>query len=190
MKAVTARQLQGVYCLMHELNLMPLWARQKQQKRRLWKWLGVVEAVIFLLAVLSTGFTYRAVGTAQSRLAWLDAQLRNEQYTEADQIAGALKDAEAEWAKRQARQATLPETLFGYAWLDAVNQSIPEGVSLMEIDRRDRRVTITATAAQVRQMEQHRAALAETDCFAWVRIGAASRIEDGRMQYTLSLEVR
>lgn len=175
---------------MNELNLMPVWAVQKQQRRRVGIRLAAVEAVIFSLLSLMAGVLLYNTASAQRRVDLLESAMRGDYYDEADLAAEALQASEANAEARRNALDILTPGLFEYAWLAAVSEAVPSGAQLTEIDMRGTDITVIAIADDFGLAEQHRLALAGQELFAWIRLGPAVRDGDGHIRYTLRLGVR
>jgi Tfp pilus assembly protein PilN len=158
---------------MFDLNLLPLWIRQRKRRQRMIFILMAAQVAVILL-LWGTVYAVRAVENKErQRSALLSSQL-------------AAMDSDT---LGTAEEAVYFSDAFKPEWLAAILENVPQGVHILHIDYTGVEIIITANADELTDIGVHQVWLGETEHFEPVLLGQITRTDDGRVRYTLRLGV-
>jgi len=166
---------------MREINLLPPWIRQRERRKRIIRILVAAQVAVFIL-LGGTAFAMRSIEDRERE----QSALLSRQIAALD--IDPLINAEAERETGEIRLSF--SGTFNPEWLDAIIGSTPHGVHLTLIDYTGAAIILTAYADDLADITAHQARLDETESFGPILLGQLNRMEDGRVRYTLRLDIK
>ena len=169
-----------------DMNLIPPKIMRNRQLYALCIRLAAIQAVIFLLLILSVVGFDLTLRLRDARIAQLDLEMQGEQFAESEAVAVALREHNAREAAQQDAVDWLELPFFNIERLDMMKETLPRGVNLVQIDIDETGATLTLEAENLSLADIHR----ET----WISTGLVSRVQlisataqEGMVRYVLAL---
>ena len=148
--------------------------------------LAAIQAVIFLLLILSVAGFDLTIRLRETQIAELDLLMQSEKFAGSEAVAIALREHYAREAAQQDAVAWLELPFFNMERLDMIKETLPSGVRLIQIDMDEIGATLTLKAENLSLADIHR----ET----WISTGLVSRVQlisataqEGMVRYVLAL---
>ena len=169
------------------MNLLP---PKIQKRRKLYtslKRMAAIQAVIFLsIMLLVTIFDY-FISIRIAQASNLRLSLQDERFAQSQAVVQAIQDHHA----RQAAEAQIADmlglTTFSTKKLDILQETIPTGVSLLNIDIDTNGAVLTGYTQNLSLSDIHRQALQDTGLVTEVRLTSAIVTYTGGIRYVISL---
>lgn len=168
------------------MNLLPPNIMRHRRIYALCIRLAAIQAVIFLLIILSVmGFDI-TLRLREAQIAALDLEMQGDHFVKSEAVAIALREHNARETAQQDAVAWLELPFFNMERLDMMKETLPEGVRLIQIDIDEAGATLTLEAENLSLADIHR----ET----WISTGLVSRVQltsataqEGMVRYVLAL---
>ena len=169
------------------MNLLPPTIIRRRQYYTLCLQMAAVQAVIFLLFILSVWFFDFTIRSREIQAMEFDMKLQDERFIESEAVAMALREYHIRGTAQQEIAVWLELPHFDMDKLDMVKETLPAGVVLLQMDMDEDEATLTLWSENLSLSDIHRDAWLATGLVSRVRLVSATVTEDGAVQYTLTL---
>ena len=149
--------------------------------------LAVIQAVIFLLLILSVWALTLTIGLRETYAIALSMQLQDERFVKSEALVLALREHSAIEAAQQTITDWLALPVFNAERLEMIQETLPAGVQLFNVDIDSHEATLTFYTEDLSLVDLHRDAWISTGLASRVQLVSASVADGGRVQYILSL---
>ena len=169
------------------MNLLPPAIIRRRRYYSLCLQLAAIQAVIFLLLILSVAVFDLTIRTREAQTIEFDMHLQDERFIESEIAAAALRYHYTREAAQQEITDWLELPFFDIQRLDMIKETLPQGVSLLQLDLEEEGAAMTFLAENLSLSDTHREALIDTGLVSRVRLISATAAYDGSVQYVLAL---
>ena len=169
------------------MNLLPPKIMRRRQIYSECKKLAAIQAVIFLLFILSVASIDRVIVLREGHIAEMNMKLEDERFAESEAIAQAIRNHYAREAAQQAAAAWLELPVFNTERLNMMRETLPHGVSLLNIDINEHGALLTSETMNLSLSDIHRDAWLATGLVSRVQLASAVVTEEKRVRYILAL---
>jgi len=169
------------------LNLLPPQVLRRRHINRLVAQITALQAVIFLLAVLSVWYLAVAIGTKEAQAEALAWQLQNERFAMTEATIMALRAHQAQTATREEAFDWVAFPAFDARRFALLAETLPPDVDLIRVDMNPAGAVLTGHTQDLRLADFHRAAWAASGLVESAWLASVARQDDGQLQYDLVL---
>lgn len=168
------------------MNLLPPSIMRHRRFYALCIRLAAIQAVIFLVLILSVEGFDLTLRLREAQIIKLDLEMQGEQFVESEAVAFALREHNAREAAQQDAVDWLELPFFNIERLDMMKETLPRGVRLVQIDIDEIGATLTLEAENLSLADIHRETWISTGLVSRVQLTSASARE-GMVWYVLAL---
>lgn len=169
------------------MNLLPPDIMRKRQRNALLKRLAAIQAVIFLLLILSVYLLHLTISAREARLDEISLLLEDERFVESEAIARALRDHHTQQAEGLAAADRLDLRPFNMERLQMMQETLPPGVSLTRIEMDQWGAILTNYSPNLSLSDIHRDAWMSTDLVSRAQLASVTVAEGDMTRYVLAL---
>ena len=169
------------------MNLLPAHILHRRQIYAECKKLAALQLVIILLIVLAVYTLDYIIALHVSRAAAALPYINSERFTESEAIARDIQNHNARTTAQHITAAELGLSVFDTKRLDAVAQTLPDGVYLRSVDINEYGAILTAETKNIALSDKHRAALMDTGLISEIQLASVIITEDNTAVYTFAL---
>jgi len=167
------------------MNLLPSNILHRRKIYAYCSRLAAVQAVIFLLFVLTVWAFNFVIELREARAARISLQIQDERFVKSEEVVQALRNHSAGQAMQEALRLQLP--IFDTKRLDMIKDTLPMGTWLTQVDMDEAGAVLTLLTEDLSLIDIHRDAWIATGLASQVQLASIVSAGGGEMQYILTL---